>query len=377
MKPTGAPASAEAPLSERLTPRTVDYGRGREGFRAMREQTSELCDLSTTRSADDFRARTSALHLGGALLLESQMTELSFRHSRLHVARANVDHYQVHLKLSGSLYREVGPRRSVMRPGDIGISNMGDVEHAVSLPRPGRRTSHQITLVLPRALLASLLAAPDSSGGVVIPGDQPYGRILRGHLLSLWRNAAGLSLAESESAIGSLAILLAGALRNAPGTEQRLARAEAAALLVEIKRYVERRLDPPGPSTDAVCRAFGISRASLYRLFEPDGGFFRYLRERQLRRAFATVNSPSHRHRLIIDIALEHGFQSESAFIRAFRRAYGITPGELRATDWRLSHLSGGGGPRTDAHDAEEPLNWIRQLAAATPSGSAPHRSPR
>jgi len=52
-----------------------------------------------------------------------------------------------------------------------------------------------------------------------------------------------------------------------------------------------------------------------------------YVRKRRLARAAEQVADPKRR---IIDVALDHGFQSHETFTRAFKRMFGMTPGEYR-----------------------------------------------
>jgi len=47
-----------------------------------------------------------------------------------------------------------------------------------------------------------------------------------------------------------------------------------------------------------------LSRAALYRLFEPDGGLAHFVQQHRLHRAFAMLTSSAYRHWRIIDIAL-------------------------------------------------------------------------
>jgi AraC-like DNA-binding protein len=81
-----------------------------------------------------------------------------------------------------------------------------------------------------------------------------------------------------------------------------------------------------------IARRFGLSRASLYRLFEPEGGFASYVRSRRLHRAARLLTSPAHRHLRILDVALESHFASETSFTRSFRREFGLSPADLRAS---------------------------------------------
>lgn len=66
--------------------------------------------------------------------------------------------------------------------------------------------------------------------------------------------------------------------------------------------------------------AFRISRATLYRLFEPEGGLRSYVQEQQLNRAFAMLASPASAGTRIIDLALDFNFSGDSTFVRTFRR---------------------------------------------------------
>src|SRR5690606_34497146 len=83
-------------------------------------------------------------------------------------------------------------------------------------------------------------------------------------------------------------------------------------------------------STERLCEVFGISRTRLYKMFASSDGVASYIRNRRLSAALATLRDPQQGHRKIIDLALTFGFGSEASFIRAFRRRYGMTPGDAR-----------------------------------------------
>lgn len=75
---------------------------------------------------------------------------------------------------------------------------------------------------------------------------------------------------------------------------------------------------------------------NLYRLFEADGELAHYVREQLLNLAFRQLLSPAAQDNRLIDLAVGMRFSSDSTFIRAFRRKFGLTPGELRelADNW-------------------------------------------
>jgi AraC-like DNA-binding protein len=86
------------------------------------------------------------------------------------------------------------------------------------------------------------------------------------------------------------------------------------------------------PGVDKLARTFGLSRASLYRLFEPVGGVASYIRTRRLARARQELTAPGLEDRRIGPIAYRAGFHSIPAFNSAFRPAYGQTPRSTRST---------------------------------------------
>ena len=100
-----------------------------------------------------------------------------------------------------------------------------------------------------------------------------------------------------------------------------------AAVFGQVQRYVEAHLHDPELSPDSVLQSLHLSRASVCRLFEHEGGLAAYIRSRRLRAAAdELVRFP---HLEVQDIAYGRGFNNASSFTRAFRRAYDMTPQEL------------------------------------------------
>ena len=107
------------------------------------------------------------------------------------------------------------------------------------------------------------------------------------------------------------------------------------ALLGKIRAYIHEQLDQDWLTPAAIQAAFHLSRPTLYRLFEGEGGLMEYIRNCRLRDAAADmIDAPGC---TIADIAYGAGFNSPSDFCRAFRRAYGMTPQHFR----RSSTLGG------------------------------------
>jgi AraC-like DNA-binding protein len=347
----------------RIPHQLVDYGRGPAALRAMRDEIAAMSELSYDGAADRFTSRISTFHLSSALLLKACAPQVRYDRSPLLVARSGHDHYLVVVYLRGCCRQWIGSQEIKIAAGDVGVIDLTYPARTLVEPERGERLAEHITMILPRARLAPLLPRSDALGQQLIRGDRLYGRVLRGLLLDLWRHAGELSLTETEPAIQAAATLVAAGVRPVRGRGGDPAPVEHAAVRAAIQRFLDRQDTTPDQlGVASLCRRFSVSRASLYRMFDPDGGLMHYVRERQLRRALGALASPAHRHLRIVDIAVQYGFATESGFIRAFRRQFGITPGEARAEP----------PPDAGAATGAGAMGWLLALASTPPSSSAP-----
>ncbi|KIL37621.1 AraC family transcriptional regulator [Cohnella kolymensis] len=78
----------------------------------------------------------------------------------------------------------------------------------------------------------------------------------------------------------------------------------------------------------------GFSDYHFHRVFQTMVGdpVMEYVRKRRLARAAREVANLDKR---IVDIALDHGFQTHETFTRAFKKLFGMTPGEYRKSGIR------------------------------------------
>ena len=348
------------------TPRhvTTDFG-PRGGFQVFSDWASDLWTPSFAGDHSDFRASLRALNMGAGVLVDWQSAPIQFYRSPAHVARSNLDFYRMVINLTGDHHIACRIRGDIrLRKGDIGLFDVAVSDHTAMAATEGHGTVHCIVLMVPRARMAPLLRHPDSAHASVIRGDTPFGRFVSEHFQSIRRNASLLTTAESDTAVQSLVTLVAGGVGRAAGAEESIARETRRAMLMTIKRHIESHLGAPELNGGAVCRQFGLSRATLARLFEAEGGLTHYVQLRRLHRAFVMLGSPAYWHWRVIDIALECNFSSDATFTRAFRKLFEVTPGEVR----RMAY--GDECPRVGSAAGSERsvLPWLRQLGARDPA---------
>lgn len=334
---------------------TADFGRGPLALRQFRDATSDICDVIVSEAQEDFRVASRTVALGDALLVRSTASALSYDRTAKHVARESMDHYHVTLCLEGQARFSSGRRSAALRPGDLCLFDMGQPNHTALAGEDGGGPSRLLSVILPRSLLAPLLASPDSATASLLPRDGLQRRLVADQLFAL--DARGGGPAETAASVNALAGAVADAVGRARDADAATDRAQRHLLLAAIKRHIDVRLQTEAASVEQLCRRFQLSRATLYRLFEGEGGLSRYVQEQRLNRAFMRLASTTAPPARTIDLAIDFQFSSDATFVRAFRRQFGLTPGEVR----RLARA--GAAPRDrNAPAARDALAWMRRL---------------
>ena len=109
-------------------------------------------------------------------------------------------------------------------------------------------------------------------------------------------------------------------------------RAERAELLRDIQQFIEQNLSALELSAAMLLARFGVSRATLFRLFEPFGGVRTYILERRLFRALLDISEQPNLRGQIQRAVERWGFSSATHFHRAVKRSFGVTPGAMFST---------------------------------------------
>ena len=97
----------------------------------------------------------------------------------------------------------------------------------------------------------------------------------------------------------------------------------------QVRGILETHLADEAFGVPELCRALGMSRAQLYRKFQALTGqpVVHYFRMMRLHKARTLLQNTQ---RYISEIAFEVGFSDPAHFSRAFREAFGSSPGDIR-----------------------------------------------
>jgi AraC-like DNA-binding protein len=218
-------------------------------------------------------------------------------------------------------------REAVMGQGEAVLASAAHpVDVIIGAP------SRHIALRLPRAVLEARIADLDAWNARRIPSDVEVLPLLIGYVDAFRHTElTNLALDVVVSHIYDLVALILGAKGDVRHLAQQ--KGARAARLAAILREIERRSGDAGLSAITIALLLGVTPRYVHLLLEQSGkSFSHHVLERRLEKAVELLLDPHWRHRKIADIAAEAGFTDLSYFNRAFRRHFGATPSDIRAS---------------------------------------------
>jgi AraC-like DNA-binding protein len=117
-------------------------------------------------------------------------------------------------------------------------------------------------------------------------------------------------------------------------TPDRLAEASqpiASTRLERARQRIHMNLRSPTLSPATLCRDIGVSRSTLYFLFEPLQGVSHYIQRQRLLAAYRMLRDPTNRF-TTTELAEMFCFSDASTFTRAFRQVLGCSPRDVQGT---------------------------------------------
>lgn len=289
-----------------------------EQYDLYRSWNSSLADVELLgeEGYDTFAARQRVWQLGDVGLVVADFPKDYRRLWRLRQNSAP-DHRFLGLELSRSrdVGDSVGVRARQLRLGCLAVPeehvSESDITLALFLPRHSAITQLSKTEVRKEAE-----------------------NFLTDYLILLHRALPQLRVKDAPHIAAATTSLLAACL--SPSRDQ-VVEAQHAIDAVNMERaskIITKKLADRSLTSHVLCRELGVSRSSLYRIFEPVGGVSNYIRRRRLLKTRDILADSSDR-RAISSIAEEWGFMDPSIFSRMFRKEFGITPKEARAEGWQ------------------------------------------
>ena len=303
-------------------------GDARQSFLAWQERMSPVYDIrpSSKQAEDTFDASLSRYTVGNLSFFDFRTGPNLAVRSLGRVSTESIRDISFSVFLEGPPGQFLGGQRRLDAPHIPQVPSILALD--MDQPCTIRSFHGRILLIfVPRTLVERSFPDAASLHGRRIHATTPLTRILIEHLVALKLQIVGLSKEEAHQSFLTAVELLVAAFSRQAGLSGNGRAAVRAAVYGQVRRHVEANLHDPDLSPETVLATLHLSRASVYRLFEHEGGLAAYIRSRRLRMAAdELVRFP---HMEVQDIAFGLGFNDASSFTRAFRRAFDIAPREL------------------------------------------------
>ncbi|WP_259295129.1 AraC family transcriptional regulator [Paraburkholderia sp. DHOC27] len=323
---------------------------------AWRRRVGHAVDVPPTRAqlSDGFGASIELFAAGDSIFTDVRTDAMVLERP---VARVSTDarrDFAFHLYLEGETGEVTGMSKKRSAPGSVQGIVAFDLNQPFRVERPACRV---LTLFVPRPVVEAGLPDSESLHGRIIPFDTPLAQVALEHAVATRQRVPTLGAQKADEAFRLAAQLLLAAFRQDSSLTGAGRAALQAAVLERVRRFVDANLHQAELTPSLVVDALQLKRATIYRWFEHEGGLGAYIRHRRLREAAdELVRFPQLK---VTEIAYGLGFKSASDFTRAFRRAFDISPQDMRVralemqrtalTEWSTVGGPGGYGAVTGA----------------------------
>ncbi|MGW3289965.1 helix-turn-helix domain-containing protein [Streptomyces sp. NPDC001002] len=306
----------ELPVGDRFEAWTERLGR-----------THAPMELDSDRAAD-YRGHQRLIGLGDVTIWPAAFDQLVFRRTPKLVRRSDPEVYHLSLLRRGTGAASWGREHTAYEVGDI-HTNCSSRAYEIAT---GSEPVSIVGIEVPRTLVALPGSSADRVIGSRISGREGLGALLAQFLGQLAADTNPYAPSDAPR-LGNVVVDLVTALfAHALDAESQLApETHSRALTLRIKDFIRRHLDDPDLTPARVAAAHHISRSYLYRLFQAeDLAVSSYIRDRRLAGARRDLADPALGGLPVHAVAARWGFPRAAEFSRAFRTAYGVTPGAFR-----------------------------------------------
>ncbi|MGO4326327.1 helix-turn-helix domain-containing protein [Cupriavidus sp. 2TAF22] len=291
-----------------------------------RQRVGHVMDLHVSRDSliAPFHGAIDRYLVGDMLFTDSRCDGVTLQRSLARISTDTMRHHVLQVFVEGSAGEVEGMQRNpVPRHGGILLTDLGQ---PIQMQRG---TTRALSIFVPRAMMDTVFAEAEAAHGRIVETDTPLTRLAVDHARMLERELPRMAPEAAADAMQIGVELLVAAFRRGAKLEGSARSAARSAMLARARRLIDADPGEAGLSPANLLAKMEISRPTLYRLFEDEGGVQAYIRKSRLRAAaLELVRYP----RLAVnDIAYGLGFNSASDFTRAFRRTLGMSPSDLRA----------------------------------------------
>lgn len=299
----------------------------REQLLAWRDRMGQITDVVPLHAqvGAPFRASIDRWEAGGIMFADCYTDLIKLDRS---IARISQDNAR---RICFNVFIDGDAQSVIERPAKRGDAEAKVGVLAIDLDQPVRlirRGSRHFSIFTPGALIQSWFADPPALHGRRLEPHDPAARVVVERVLWLRANIREMAAEAAQQHLRELVELIAAAFAAQAGLSGGKRALARAATYASAREFVRANLANVDLTPEFVLDRLALSRPSVYRLFQHEGGLNAYIRHVRLRAAaHDLVRYPGV---AIKDIAYSVGFRSATDFTRAFRRDYDVAPQDVR-----------------------------------------------
>ncbi|MBR0966688.1 helix-turn-helix domain-containing protein [Bradyrhizobium diazoefficiens] len=281
-------------------------------------------EIPSSAVAVPFSAVTEIFSLTDVTVSWTSSTASRFTRTTQTIAAHGTDQILVVCYTHGSFTMTIAGRTTRVEAGELAFI---DLSQEIVIEAP---TVENVSLAVSRRKLEPMVPFLDDAHGFV-RGHGPLASVLRDMMKDVTKMGPTIPVVDARAMSAAIIQLAAACLEPLSRQQADAGPGRSTVSLVAIKAFVEQRLSDPELRPQTLLDEFGITRSTLYRLFEPLGGVSAYITKRKLQYAFRLVTDTLQPPQRISQLAYDLGFSHLSVFTRAFKELFGLSPTEARS----------------------------------------------
>jgi AraC-like DNA-binding protein len=268
-----------------------------------------------------FSTSAENVYLDGMAVSYSTGTARLLERTPERIAADRIDILGVGVLLEGEMHGVAQKREFEARTGEILLF---DIAQPITMTMSITRS---IQLAIPRPMVEAELGPVAELHGLVIGREESA--LLYTHLCKL-SEALHLIPADDAPRLARTLLDLLVLAVHAAWRVNRPTPEPAAGMAARARAEIHANLESPSLTVASLCRRLKVSRSTLHRVFEKEGGVQTYIRATRLAAARIALLDPENEER-IGAMAERLGFSDAAHLSRLFRARFGETPSQCRA----------------------------------------------
>lgn len=267
-----------------------------------------------------FSTSAENIYLDGIAVSYSTGTARLLERTPERIAADRIDILGVGVLLEGEMHGVARLREFEARSGEILLF---DIAQPITMTMSIARS---IQLAIPRAVAEAELGPVADLHGLVIGREEAA--LFYAHLLKLSEALQAIQNEDAPRLARTLLDLLVVAV-HAAAHAHRDAPPRMVGMAARARSEIRANLESSSLNVTSLCRRLNISRSTLHRLFESEGGVQTYIRNSRLDAGRIALLDSTNDER-IGAIAERLGFSDAAHFSRLFRARFNETPSQCR-----------------------------------------------